>query len=153
MERIKRIVFPGWSIVFYFMLNLLKINVKKYSRSSPDPENLWCDHQQPCNFFSVFVDSGNFQTTFRKTKIGRFEAEELTITEEKSFWLSQRERFLATIEKNLYWWASVYSTILVITELQFCCNAKPTCLDCVNSNIYSCILSLLKLQVTFWFMN
>ena len=117
MERIKRIVFPGWSIVFYFMLNLLKINVKKYSRSSPDPENLWCDHQQPCNFFSVFVDSGNFQTTFRKTKIGRFKAEELTITEEKSFWLSQRERFLATIEKNLYWWASVYSTILVITEI------------------------------------
>ena len=32
-------------------------------------------------------------------------------------------------------------------------NAKPTCLDCVNSNIYSCLLSLLKLHGAFWFMN
>ena len=144
------------------MLNLLKINFKKYSRGSPDPENYWCDHQQLYNFFPVFVDSGNFQTTFRKTKIGRFEGEELAVTEEKSFWLSQRERFLETIEKiltgepmskALFWWSrrSIYFFFFIF--LQFCCNAKPTCLDYVNSNIYSRILSLLKLHVTFWFMN
>ena len=28
----------------------------KYSRSSPDPENSWCGHQQPYNFFSIFAD-------------------------------------------------------------------------------------------------
>ena len=32
-------------------------------------------------------------------------------------------------------------------------HTKPTCLDCVNSNIYSFMLSLLKLHWTFWFMN
>ena len=31
--------------------------------------------------------------------------------------------------------------------------AKPTSLVCVNSNIYSCILPLLKLGGTFWFMT
>ena len=28
----------------------------KYSRSSPDPENYWCGHQQSYHIFSVFVD-------------------------------------------------------------------------------------------------
>ena len=32
-------------------------------------------------------------------------------------------------------------------------NAKPTCLNFMNSNIYSCILPLLKLHLTFCFMN
>ena len=32
-------------------------------------------------------------------------------------------------------------------------NAKPTWLDCVNSNIYSSILSLLKLHGSCWFTN
>ena len=27
----------------------------KYSRSSPDPENSWCGHQQAYDFFSVFA--------------------------------------------------------------------------------------------------
>ena len=36
--------------------SLKKIN---YSRSLSDPENSWCGHQQPYNFFSVFTD---FQT-------------------------------------------------------------------------------------------
>ena len=59
-----------------------------------------------------------------------------------------------------YWWTGVsnyfYSTILVITKIYIFLHlyftsvyAKPTCLDCVHSNIYSCILSLLKLQGTF----
>ena len=32
-------------------------------------------------------------------------------------------------------------------------NAKPACLDCVNSNIYSSILSFLKLHRSSWFTN
>ena len=41
-----------------FMLNLLKKSVKKLhsSRSSSDPENSWCSHQRPFNFFLVFAN-------------------------------------------------------------------------------------------------
>ena len=61
----------------------------------------------------------------KKTKIGRFEAEEVAVTGEKLFCLSQKERFLEPIEKNPYivnyWWAEVSnyicSTILVITKI------------------------------------
>ena len=84
---------------------------------------------------------------------------------EKKFFsqLSQKERFLepitvepvsATVSIGLFWWSrrlyissSLFYFIFVVD------NAKPTCLDCVNSNIYSCILSLLKLHGRFWFMN
>ena len=38
----------------------------------------------------------------RKTKIGRFEAEELALTWEKNFQLSQKERFLELIEESPY---------------------------------------------------
>ena len=85
------------------MLNLLKINFKKYSRGWPDPENSWCDHQQPYNFFPVFVDSGNFQTTFRKTKIGRFEGEELAVTEEKKFLIISKGKIFRDNQKSPYW--------------------------------------------------
>ena len=49
--------------------------------------------------------------------------------------------------ENLYISCSFFYFSFVIN------NAKPTCFDCVNSNIYSCILSLLKLHGTFYFMN
>ena len=49
--------------------------------------------------------------------------------------------------ENLYISSSFFYFSFVID------NAKPTCLDCVNSNIYSFILSLLKLHGTFCFMN
>ena len=39
-----------------FMLNLLKKKKRRFCRSSPDPENSRCGHQQPYNFFSVFAD-------------------------------------------------------------------------------------------------
>ena len=85
------------------MLNLLKINFKKYSRGSPDPENYWCDHQQLYNFFPVFVDSGNFQTNFRETKIGRFEGEELAVIEEKKFLIISKGKIFRDNRKNPYW--------------------------------------------------
>ena len=72
-NRLKKIILrhPGWRFfsspafpetrVFSFfglMLNLVKkkFNKIKYSRSSIDPENFRCGHQQPYNFFSVFAD-------------------------------------------------------------------------------------------------
>ena len=69
--------------------------------------------------------------------------------------------FKANRKKSLYR-VSNYSTILVVTEIYissslfyfsfFIDNMKPTCLYCVNSDIYSCILSLLKLHGTFSFI-
>ena len=58
----------------------------------------------------------------------------------------------------------VFSIILVITQRFYISsslfyfsfvidNVKPTFFNCVNSNIYSSILLLLKLHETFWFMN
>ena len=55
-----------------FMLNLLKKNSFrkiKYSRSSPDPENSQCDHQQPFNFFSVFADFRRLSDNSWKQKL------------------------------------------------------------------------------------
>ena len=49
--------------------------------------------------------------------------------------------------EDLYISSSLFYFNFVIDD------AKQTCLDCVNSNIYSCILSLLKLHRIFWFMK
>ena len=40
----------------------------KYSRSSPDPENYWCGHQQSYNFFLVFVNFRTLPDNSRKPK-------------------------------------------------------------------------------------
>ena len=99
----------------------------------------------------------------RKTKIGRFEAEELAVTEEKNFRLSQKKRFLEPIKKNPYivnyYWASVsnyvYSTILVITKIYifplYFTSVSLLIMRSQTAWIYSCILSLLKLYRLFWF--
>ena len=50
------------------------------------------------------------------------------------------------VNKDLYIFSLFYFSF--ITD-----NAKPTGLDCVSSNICSCILSLLKLSRTFWLTN
>ena len=49
--------------------------------------------------------------------------------------------------ENLYIPSSFFYFSFVID------NAEPTCLNCVNSNIYSLILLLLELRETFCFMN
>ena len=81
--------------------------------------------------------------------------------------MSQKERFLDPVEKNhnvmLITGEPVSATISIAHfgdyedlypsssfYLSFVTDyAKPTCLDYINSNIYSCILSLLKLHGTF----
>ena len=134
-------------------------------------ENYWCGHQQTY-IFIWFPDTSSNNSG--KTKISWFEAEKLVVTGETNFfsWLSQKERTLKQIEKNAYivnYWSTklclchyVYSTILVITMICIFLllyftfvidNLKPTSLDCVNNNIYSCILSLLNCTETFWFMH
>ena len=61
-----------------FMRNLLEKKKKeiikkiKYCRSSPDPENSRCEHQQSLNFFSVFVDFRTFLNASRKPKVVRW---------------------------------------------------------------------------------
>ena len=104
----------------------------------------------------------------RKTKISWFKAEKLAVTWGKKFdylkrkvFIADRKKFLTSLITSEQ--AYVYSTILVITR-NLCVsslfyfsfaidNARARCLDCVNSNIYSCILSLFKLHGTIWFMN
>ena len=151
-----------------FMLNLLRkkfINKIKYSRSSPDPDFLGVTISIHVIYFWFLPFSRHLQTTqenqnwsIRRRRISGNWAENSS--------LSQKERFLEPIKKISYivnyLWAGVYGIILVITKiyifsslfhLSFVIEAKATFLDCADSNIYSCILSLLKLHETFWFMN
>ena len=53
----------------------------------------------------------------------------------------------ATMSIALFWWSSAFIYFFFFILLQFFIdNVKPASLDCVNSNIYSYILSLLKLS-------
>ena len=51
----------------------------------------------------------------------------------------------------LFWWPQNFISLCYFSFVIY--NAKTTCLDCVNSSIYSCILSLLKLHGALYFMN
>ena len=145
-----------------FMLNLLQ---QKSLRSNI------LEARQTMEIFVVTISSHIISFCFlpifaqlRKTKIGRFKAEELAVTGKKIFDYLKRKDF---------WSRSKKIPILLITAEPVSClqryfgdhedlyisflfhfslvtdNAKPACLDCVNSNIYSCILSLLKLHRNF----
>ena len=100
--------------------------------------------------------------------MGRFEAEELAVTGEKFFPLYQKGKIFRANWKTILISLITGEPVSVIfgdhedlyISYLFCFsfaidNAKPTCLDLVNSNIYSCILSLLKLKLQrlFWFIN
>ena len=92
----------------------------------------------------------------------KFEAEKLVVLTGDLSIISIGKVLKADLKKSFfcykYWWASI-STILVITKIYIYIyiyfflfyfiividDVKPTYLDSVNSNIYSCILSLLKL--------
>ena len=54
----------------------------------------------------------------RKTKTGRFKAEELVVTGKIFFWLSQKEKFLELMGKNPYifnyWWVLSMSIALYL---------------------------------------
>ena len=74
----------------------------EYSRSLSDPENYWCAHQQPYNFFPI---SGHFR-----------------ITEENQNQLIRSEKIAATRGRKFISLSTggpvyVYSTILVIMKI------------------------------------
>ena len=138
------------------MLDLLRkkfINKIKYSRSSPDPDFLGVTMISHENYFQFLPISRHLWTT-QENHNRSIRSRRISCNWRKKFRLSQKEIFLEPIQKSPcivnYLWAGVSnyicSIILVITK-------RPTFLDCVNSNIYSCILSLLKLHKKFWFMN
>lgn len=77
--------------------NQNSITKNKYSRSLPDPGNYWCGHQQP----SVFVDFGTLPD-LRKTRIGQFEAEKLTVTGEFFLSIISRENILKPKQKKRF---------------------------------------------------
>ena len=100
------------------------------------------------------ITQANQNWSIQKTRIG--------CNWRENFRLSQKERFLQQIQKvlrliiacelvsttisiALFWQSQRFIYFLFFFYLSFVIQAKPTFLDCVNSNIFSCILSLLKL--------
>ena len=69
-------------VEFFEKKSLRKI---KYSRSSPDPENFRCGHQQPYNFFSVFANFRTLPNVSEKIKNCSLKGEKLAVTKEKKF--------------------------------------------------------------------
>ena len=57
------------------------------------------------------------------------------------------------VYSTIYVITKIYISLLCFTSVSFNDNAKPTYLDCANSNICNYILPLLKLHCTFCFMN
>ena len=49
-------------------------------RSSSDPENSVCSHQQPFNYFSVFADFRTLPDVSGKNNLGGLEAEKFSVT-------------------------------------------------------------------------
>ena len=140
----------------------------KYSRSLSGTENSWCGHQQSYNFFPVFA---NFRTLLatQENQNWLIRSGKISCSWGKTFCLiiSKGKIFRADRKKSLYCYLLVsrcqqlclqhyfgdHEDLYIFSSL-FCFsfvinNTKPTSLDCVNSNIYSCILSLLKLHRTF----
>ena len=145
------------------------INKIKCSGSLPDPDFLGVTISSHVIHFRFLPIFRHLRTT-QENQNRLIRSRRICCNWGENFRLSQKKIFLEPIGKSPYivnyLWAGVsnyvYSIILVITKiyissslfhLSFIIEAKPAFLDCVNSNIYSCILSLLKLHETFRFMN
>ena len=75
----------------------------KYSKSSPDPENYWCSHQQSYHFFLTFVDFWLLSNNSGKPKLVDLKQKKLAVTGDFFFFrLSQKKIFLEPMEKILY---------------------------------------------------
>ena len=84
------------------MLNLLKKKVIKIkSISLQDSENSWCGISSHIISF-LFCQFPDTSGHLSKTKMSPSKAENLAVTGEKKFQLSQEEKFLSTTEKNPY---------------------------------------------------
>ena len=139
----------------------------KYSRSFSDHENYWCGHQQPNNFFPIakyfriIQEKQNQLIQSRQISCCSCGKKCLSIISKGKVFIADRKNSLCRSllvnrsvsiplclqdyfgdHEDLYFSCSLFCFSFVID------NAKPTCLDYVNSNIYSCILLLLKLHGT-----
>ena len=91
-----------------FFRNIVKkkkiIEKIKYARSLPDHQLVRsCSHQQPYNFFLIFVNFQTLPDNSEKTKISRFKAEKLALTQE-NFLVDylRRKDFQSRSKKNPY---------------------------------------------------
>ena len=145
------------------------INKIKCSGSLPDPDFLGVTISSHVIHFRFLPIFRHLWTT-QENQNRLIRSRRICCNWGENFRSSQKKIFLEPIGKSPYivnyLWAGVsnyvYSIILVITKIyissslfhfSFNIETKPIFLDCVNSNIYRCILSLLKLHETVWFMN
>ena len=70
-----------WSIGLAESFEKKIIKKIEYSRNLSDPENYWCGHQQPYNFFPIF---GHFQIT-QENQNQLIWSEKIAVTGEKCF--------------------------------------------------------------------
>ena len=100
----------------------------EYSRSLSDPENYWCAHQQPHNFFSI---SGHFRIT-EENQNQLIRSEKIAVTRGRKFldYFKRKNFYCRSISLRTGEPVYVYSTIFVIMKifyfsffilLQFCC--------------------------------
>ena len=121
-------------ILWWILLKKDLLENIKSSKSFLDPENYQCCHQEPYNFFSIFVgfwtlpdNSGIPKSVDSKLKISCNRVIFFHYTTGKVFGADRKKSFF----RYHYWWVGIsnyiYSTISVITEIciflfyfQFC---------------------------------
>ena len=158
-----------------FFHNILKKKSLKKSNILEARQTISLSNHVVISSHIIFFFFANFQTLPDNSEKPNqsIQSRKISFNWENFFvWLSQKERFLEPMEKNPYIFnycgvgVSNYVSIAPFCDhegLYFASslfyfsfaidNAKAICLDCLNSNIYSCMFSLLKLHGTFWFMN
>ena len=124
------IVFPVKRTLCWLVCKTKRFKKIKYSRSSTS-----CDWGSV--FLLVLIDYKGkmFKADRKKLLISLITGEPVPATTAPSWWL----------RRLIYFFSLFYFSFAIN-------NARPACRDCVN-NMYSFILSLLKLYGTFSFMN
>ena len=125
-----------------FTLNLLEI-----SRSSPGPENSWCGYQQKNSKHEKLAALTGDLSIISKGKVIKADPKN------PYFVINTGQPVSATKSITLFWWSRRFIYFFLFYFSIVIDNAKPTYFDSVNSNIYSFILSLLKLYGIFSFMR
>ena len=125
-----------------------------------------CNIDSHINSFRFLSISGHFLTT-HENQNQSIRSRTISCNRVIFFRLSQKEKLLEPIEKNPYFvivtsemvpatmsialfrWSQRFIYFFFIFSFVIG-NAKPTCLDCVNNNIYSGIYLLQNLHGTLW---
>ena len=155
------------------MLNLFRkklISKIKYSQSLPDPDFHGVTISNHVIYYRLLPISRHLCTAQENQNLS-IRSRRISCNWGENFGLSQKKIFLEAIGKSTYivndLWAGVSNIIFIalfwylqdwyisssLFYFSFVIEVKPTFVDYVNSNISKCILSLLKLHETSWFMN